>query len=341
MKTAALVQKPYDILNILEYLHGQRLNREQLTVFLIGKHANVIAAEKLCRALKIKFEHLPEPDIYSHWVGKLTSAQFPLGKVLFAFKALLLVPSFFWWYLCWFQALLRWRGLAFDLLLYDPWRSKCVFLSAISARKQVLLDGGRSTVTYNLCDAFAAGGARYLVAASLRAQRTRVPWLIRRDVARRVDEEACFFSCYAARVPASSRFSVLANDYAHSRALAATAEIADYALVLGQPMLLEVDRYVQVARICLQEAGVTMTGESVQYRFHPQDLNLCKLDAGYAQAIERAMAAKSIPSSFPEYGLEFDFLFLKRLPRFIITYESSSTVWLQQVFGARIQLKIL
>jgi hypothetical protein len=134
---------------------------------------------------------------------------------------------------------------------------------------------------------------------------------------------------------------VLANDYAHSRALAATAEIADYALVLGQPMLLEVDRYVQVARICLQEAGVTMTGESVQYRFHPQDLNLCKLDAGYAQAIERAMAAKSIPSSFPEYGLEFDFLFLKRLPRFIITYESSSTVWLQQVFGARIQLKIL
>lgn len=341
MKAAALVQKPYDLLNALEYLHLQGWSQEQLTIFLIGKHANVRAVEKLCHSMKISVEHLPEPDLYSQWTVGLTAAQFPKGKALIVLKALMLVPSFFWWHLCWLYTLLRWCSSAFDVLLYDAWRSKCIFLSAIAARGQVVFDGGYSTISYKLCEAFAAGGARELVAASLRAQKTHIPWLVRHAIMRKVDGQAPFFTCYAVQVPASCCYPVLNNDYAYSRKSAAAVEIGDYALVLGIPMLRHIDHYVEVARECLQQAGIVVNGESVQYRFHPQDLNRSKLDVGYARMLEEGIAARSMPSAFPEYGLEFDFLFLKRLPRFIVSYESSSTVWLQQVFGNRIQLKIL
>ncbi|CAM8654714.1 hypothetical protein MCEMAEM21_00069 [Oxalobacteraceae bacterium] len=341
MKVAALVQKPYDLLNVLEYLHLQGWSRKQLTVFLIGKHSNVLAAERLCRALKISVEHLADPDIYGQWVVGLTAAQFPKGKALLALKALLLVPSFFWWHICWLYMRLRRRRATYDVLLYDPWRSKCFFLSSIAADRQVLFDGGYSTITYKLCDAFASGGARELVATSLRAQKTHVPWLVRTAFMRRVDKQAPFFTCYAGQVPSSSRFLVLANNYAYSRATAAAVEMGDYAMVLGIPMLRHIDHYIEVARECLQNADIAVTDESVQYRFHPQDLNRSKLDTVYAQMLEEGIAYRSLSCNFPEYGLEFDFLFFERLPRFIVTYESSSTVWLQQVFGTRIELKIL
>jgi hypothetical protein len=341
MKVAALVQKPYDLLNALEYLHLQGLSQEHLTVFLIGKHANARAAEKLCRSMNICFEHLPEPDLYSQWIVGLTAAQFPKGKVLLVLKALMLIPAFFWWHLCWLISLLRWRQSDFDVLIYDAWRSKCIFLSAIAARRQVIFDGGYSTVTYKLCDAFAAGGARGLVATSLRAQKSHLPWLVRNAIMRKVDEQASFFTCYAGQMPTNCFYPVLKNDYAYSRGSAAVFDTGDYALVLGIPMLRHIDHYVGVARECLQQAGVAVIAESVLYRFHPQDLNRSKLDSGYARMLEEGIAARSLLSAFPEYGLEFDFLFLKRLPRFIISYESSSTIWLQQVFGNRIQLKIL
>jgi len=341
MRTAALVQKPYDLLNALEYLHLQGWSREHLTVFLIGKHANVRAAERLCRSMNISIEHLPEPDLYSQWIVGLTAAQFPKGKALLALKALMLVPAFFWWHLRWLNSLLRWCRSEFDVLLYDAWRSKCVFLSAISARRQVILDGGYSTVGYKLCDAFADGGPRGLVATSLRAQKNCIPWLVRNTIMRKVDEQASFFTCYAGQVPTTCSYPVLKNDYAYSRSSAAVVDNGDYALVLGIPMLRHIDHYVEVARDCLEQAGIAVTGESVLYRFHPQDLNRSKLDAGYARMLEEGIAARSLLCAFPEYGLEFDFLFLKQLPRFIVSYESSSTVWLQQVFGNRIQLKIL
>jgi hypothetical protein len=341
MRTAALVQKPYDLLNVLEYLHLQRLRQEQLTVFLIGNHANVRAAEKLCRAMKISVEYLPDPDIYSQWIVGLTAAQFPKGKTLLALKALLLGPSYFWWHICWLYSLLRSPSVVFDVLLYDPWRSKCVFLSAINARRHVLFDGGYSTVSYKLCNAFAAGGAMAVVAASLHSQKVHLPWLVRTAAMRQVDRQAPFFTCYSEHIAASCRFPVLVNDYAYSRASAASVEIGEYALVLGIPKLRHLDYYVDVARECLIQAGLNVNRDSVRYRFHPQDLNRSKLDVGYARILEQGIAARSLPSSFPEYGLEFDFLFIERLPRFIVTYESSSTVWLQRVFGARIQLKVL
>lgn len=342
MTAAALVQKPYDLMNLLEFRHRHAELCAGIQVFVIGRHANADAARRLCDRLGLSHASLPDPDLYSAAVAAMAARRVPtwLQRVL---KPWLLVPAFLWWHLVCFATWLRFRcsGPGFDLVMLDAWRSKCAFLPALRARRHVLLDGGYSTISYGLSAAFEAGGARGLVEVSLRRQKVHLPWWLRRWIVAQVEPDAVFFTCYADSFSSPVVPGVEFNVYDHSRDAARHKPCDGTALILGIPALKHIDAYIDAALDGLADAGLPRVLDRVRYRFHPQDRNRALMDAGYRRAVEEGVRARGVEFSYPEHGVEFDFLAMDALPRLIVSYDSSSTVWLRRVYGAQVELKLL
>lgn len=342
MTAVALVQKPYDVMNLLEFRHQHAATCVGVEVIVIGNHSNALAARRLCDQFGLTYLTLPDPDLYSEVVGAMTAKRVP-AWLQFCVKPALLVPAFFWWHVVALSVWIWFRFLrpAYDLVLLDAWRSKCVFLPALRGRRHALLDGGFSTVSYGLSAAFEVGGAHGMIEASLRQQKVHLPWWLRRWVLSHVEPQATFFTCYAENFSRPSVPGVEFNVYDFSRSAAQRKPCDGTALILGIPKLKHIDAYIEAALDGLAAAGQPREIDRVKYRFHPQDRNRAGLDAGYRREVESGVQARGLAFSYPEHGVEFDFLSMETLPRLIVTYDSSSTVWLQQVYGAQIELKLL
>lgn len=342
MRTVALVQKPYDLMNLLEFRHRHAELCDGVEVLVIGQHANADAARRLCDRLGLQHASLPDPDLYSVAVAAMSARRVPvwLQRVI---KPWLLVPAFVWWHVVIVATWLRFRcrGPAFELVLLDAWRSKCAFLPALRARRHVLLDGGYSTVSYGLGPAFEAGGARSLVQASLHRQKVHLPWWLRQWILAWVEPDAVFFTCYADSFSTMAVPGVEFNVYGHSRDTARRKPCDGTALILGIPTLKHIDAYIEAALDGLADAGLPRELDRVKYRFHPQDRNRARIDAGYRRSVEEGVRARGVEFSYPEHGVEFDFLAMEALPRLIVSYDSSSTVWLRRVYGAQVDLKLM
>lgn len=342
MTAVALVQKPYDLMNLLEFRHRHADACADVEVLVIGGHSNALAARSLCDRHGLRHQSLPDPDLYSKVVGAMTARRVPLWLQL-CVKPVLLVPAYVWWHLVAALACLRFgrRRTAYDLVLLDAWRSKCVFLPALRGRRHCLLDGGFSTVSYGLGTAYEAGGGRNMIETSLQRQKVRLPGWLRRWALSRVEPETAFFSCYADSFSSPSVPGLELNGYDFSRSTAARKPCDGTVLILGIPKLKHIDAYIAEALDGLSAAGLPREMDRVTYRFHPQDRNRARLDAGYRREVEEGVRARGLKFSYPEHGVEFDFLAMDTLPRLIVTYDSSSTVWLQQVYGAQIELKLM
>ncbi|RYE43043.1 MAG: hypothetical protein EOP24_30115 [Hyphomicrobiales bacterium] len=341
----SLAQKPFDLLNCLEYLHLEGKGASDALVLLIGNHVNVRATEELCKTHDVAYERLPEPDLYFVAVQKLIAKRVLRRVPLLLVKGLLLAPAYLWWLVMYAFAKLRLRSLRCDVLMLDAWRSKCLYATAIHARRHVLTDGGYATLHYGLCEAFTAGGARALIQKSLSGQRPPLPALIQSSFARQVDASSQFFTCYFDRLQGVR--NVVANAYRMSQGWVTRKEVGDFVMIMGIPALKHIDDYLAAAMTALP-AGTREDGEAggsatphVHYRFHPTDRNRASLDDGYRRMIEEGVAKRGVDWSYPQYSLEFDFLTLEKLPRAIVSYESSSAMWLQTVFGEVIKVSVL
>lgn len=345
----SLAQKPFDLLNCLEYLHHEGKGASDALVLLVGNHVNVRATEELCARHGLAYERLPEPDLYFAAVQRLIAKRVVSGLPLMLVKCLLLAPAYLWWLVMYVFAKLRLRNLRCEVLILDAWRSKCLYATAIHARRHVLTDGGYATLHYGLCQAFTAGGARALVRKSLAGQRPLLPGLIRYRFAREIDESSPFFTCYFDRLQGVP--NVFANDYRMSRRWVTRKEVGDFVMVMGIPALKHIDDYLAAASTALsadpkggsegRPSGAPVQCPPVHYRFHPTDRNRAAMDVGYKSLIEEGVTKRGVDWSYPQYSLEFDFLTLDKLPRAIVSYESSSAMWLQQVFGEVIKVSVL
>ncbi|MFL9839867.1 NAD(P)-dependent oxidoreductase [Sphingomonas sp. ST-64] len=338
VRALCLLQKPYDLINATEYLERYYPDAT-LDAAVIGIYANSLAVAELCKQRGIPVTHIDDPDLYARWVAYLNAKQNLSRALLLVVKALILPLAYLYWFYAFFRLRAQLRGNCYDLVILDAWRSKCFYLSAMPAGALIsITDGGYSTLHYGLCPAFERGGARELVATSLRQQRPLMPGLLRKLAVARFSAQTPFFTCYAREFAADCAFPVLTNDYRHCSAVLGAKTLRRGVMIMGIPRLKHIDTYIRHALDAQTAAGLPRDVATIEYRFHPTDRNRTRLDANYGKMIERGVAERGMSSSYPRYSLEMDFLDQAEIPEIIVTYASSSVPWIEQVFGSRVRL---
>lgn len=340
-KVIAAIQKPYDLLNALEYVRKNGLPTSDLMALIIGMHANARAVADLCEKNGITILRAPDPDFYARCASWLNATRKFSGKVLLAVKGALLPIAYVAWLLAYLRARILMRGVRCDTLIFDAWSSKCLYMACIKADRHVLVDGGFSTLNYGLCEAFTQGGARELVRVSLSKQRPLLPSFLRAHLVKMTKPMSIFFTCYAGRIPDGCAYPHEGNQYEWSAMTLRRKPAGDHVLILGIPLLKHIDTYVSAALDVLRRRGAEASPASIEYRFHPTDRNRSSLDVSYKDLIERGATERGVTWSYPTYSLEIDFLEGKSVPSAIVCYESSSVAWIRSVMGDAVELKVL
>jgi hypothetical protein len=341
VKLIALLQKPYDLLNALEYAHENGLANSDLAAVVIGRHVNAEAAAQLCAEHGIAVRRVPDPDFYATCVSWLHASRKVRGKALLVVKASLLPLAWMWWIFSYLRARFSLRNLSCQKLVFDAWRSKCMYMACIDADEQILVDGGFSTLHYGLCAAYSTGGGRELVRVSLSKQKPLVPGFLRRIFIAKTCPNAAFFTCYLDQLHPGSRYPGSGNRYAWSASTLKRKEADSRVLILGIPLLKHIDTYVAAALDVLRQRGREATPGDIEYRFHPTDRNRSSLDSNYKAMIEKGANERGVHWSYPSYSLEFDFLNGKSIPFAIVCYESSSAAWIRDVLGDAVEVTTL
>ncbi|WP_162256459.1 hypothetical protein [Sphingomonas sp. Root710] len=332
------MQKPYDLINAMEYLNAYR-PRGTLHAMIIGSHINAVAVAEICRQRHIPFTNTLDPDLYAYFSARLnTKLDWPRSLLLFM-KAALRPICYMYWLFAFLYLFLRLRSVRYDLVLFDAWRSKCLYISALPPGTSfVIVDGGFSTLHYGLCAAFDRGGAEELVRVALQKQRPVMPLVLRWLAAQRCSNKTPFFTCYQDQISASCRHPVLANEYRYCSATLGEKTVRPGVMILGIPMLKHIDIYIERALDAQTEAGIDRDVKTIEYRFHPTDRHRANIDPSYCFAIEQGVAERGLNFSYPQFSLEIDFLQQREVPAIIVAYPSSSLRWIEEVLQSRVRI---
>jgi hypothetical protein len=342
MRILSFGQKPYDLLAVLEYLRHAGLDRRDLTVAIVGNHANARALRALCEREGLRHDSAADPDLYAVAVARLHARWIAWRRTLLPVKALLRLAAWLWWFIAARSARRWWRDRRADLVLSDCWRSKAIYwLARPAGARLVLHDGGFSTLSYALLPAFAQDGAPGLVRRALGQQRPLMPRALRRQIGSCVDQTTPFFTCYVGTTSGAPTYPLLANTYDLSRQLFQNKVVLPKATIMGIPRTKHIDDYLSHTLAVMETLGLPADPGLIDYRFHPTDKNRSQLDARYRQTNEASVTDRGMSFSYPAFSMEFDLLDLSDLPALIVCYESSSLVWMRQMLAGITRIEVL
>jgi hypothetical protein len=339
-KQILLAQKPYDLLVGLELLHALAKTHHDLEVLVVGESLNAARTRTLCLRMGIPVGVVPDLDMYPRLIERYRVCELSWRPIRYLLAFILALSSNIAWRMRRSRALSIGGKIKAEMILSDTWCSKSIYWTGIQPLKCLyVLDGGYSTVSLRLIDELRRSGISKMVSVSLRRQRKLFPSSLRRSIAGAIGANTAFFSCYVSEEHAAHSRDVLRNTYSWSKAnISAKIVDANRILILGLPFLDRLDEFLMVLSSVLSERNEPYPCISVEYRLHPSDAERFSTQATLRESIREKLLKKGLVMVEPEFGLEFDFMNQQGLPATIITYPSSSTVWLREVLAHRVSL---
>ena len=112
------------------------------------------------------------------------------------------------------------------------------------------------------------------------------------------------------------------------------SKLSKRVLVIGYPQLKGINEQYNIARKIYDNHSVI----DIYYQLHPSDcVKKAQLDS-YGDYIQSAIEKYPINYGCADFSIEVDFLLAENVPEFVVTYNSSSVVWLRTVFNDRVSI---
>ena len=352
-KNIAIVSKPLDLLNAIEYQYSIDLAIIDLEVWVIGNGHVQETTRSICFLYGLRVTNIIDPDLYYRLATRINFLNLPSAIVDLVKVCVGLLGRLLWYYYI-LKIRLKVKKKKYNRLVLDCWRNKYSVVALLDFKHLVVIDGGYSTVTYDLIGSWDKYGAyegikRYLLAQSVSSlesskslftkarfrnyaanRATQMPsglaWFIDNKIRTR---HITLFSAFLDTDNAAFRF--YANRYKYSESCLKEKQSGHRVLILGYPAVSIIDRQYSAA----VEAINGDSEASIHYQLHPSDIRKMQISKDYESFIKKALNEYPITYGAARYSLEWDLILEGDLPRTIVLYKSSALPWLESVLNGR------
>ena len=359
LKNIAVVSKPLDLLNSIEYLHSINASISDLEVWLIGNGVVQEVTRSICLRYGLVPVNIIDPDLYYRAATRINLLVLP-RVIINLLKVIVALVGRPLWYFSMLRIRLAVKKSSCNRLILDCWRNKYSVLALLDFKHLVVIDGGYSTVTYDLIGSWDKYGAyegikRYLLAQSVSSLEsskslftkvrfrnyaanwaTQIPsglaWFIDNKIKTR---HITLFSAFLNTDNAALGFYV--NRYKYSESCLKEKQSGHRVLILGYPAVSIIDRQYSAA----VEAINGDSEASIHYQLHPSDIRKIHISKDYEYFIKKALNEYPITYGGARYSLEWDLILEGDLPRTIVLYKSSALPWLESVLNGRSNIVLI
>ena len=342
-----LASKPLDIINAYEYIyHSGKINfSEDTLVCIIGSGRNQQSIRELCKSLNQDYVQLPSPDLYYSILPKLLAKKLPsfLLNLMRAILYLIRIPFWFW------GASRAKKLQAFELIIMDSWRDKCAIASKVNWKQLAIIDGGASTVTFNLVNNWVKSGPSHAIEKYLDYQTLSRPGRVRPSgtfsgfIAKQVsqmpqimhknffnkikhsEKDIELFTSYSESLESKN---IIHNSLSYSCSILKSKSLSQNILIVGCTELDFLPLQYDVAKN-LQLKNPEL---SLSIILHPTDLDKMEYSQNYKSSILEKVQSYNLNIIEIKSSLEVDMLFYEfNPPRHLVTYNSSFISWIQRI----------
>ena len=337
MNTLIIVSKPSDVLHSDDLVYGKLLNTNR-HYLIVGEGRKQNQTAELLKSRGVTFKATSSFDYY---YNNFHAFGHNLGKRLY-FAA---VNYFFWHKSLAFRLTGDW-----DNVVLDFWRNKACLLIGIKPTNIFIIDGGISTVTWNLVVNWERLGSEVALMRYLRSQKFNkprdksekyplsaflgmltggTPFLVRRAISKKLSEAKSIF-LFTAYSESSTKFAIEKNLFKHGPHREVIVTRQREALIIGYPNGQLIKKQWQLINKIQKENGFVF--ERIFYRWHPSTF------LGEEEKLRLLTAVHpKIITYESKLSLEFDIISAGEVPEFIFGYQSSALKWLSSL---RLNLKI-
>ena len=342
-----LASKPLDVINAYEYLYylGKINFSEDTLVCIIGSGRNQQSIRKLCKFLNQDYAQLPSPDLYYSMLPNLLAKKLPSFLLNFMRAILYLIRIPFW-----FWGVSRAKKLqGFELIIMDSWRDKCAIASNIDWKQLTIIDGGASTVTFNLVNNWIESGPSHAIkkyldyqtlsrpgrvrpsgtfSGFIAKQASQMPQIIQKHFFNKIkhfEKDIELFTSYSESLESKN---IIHNSLSYSCSILESKTLSQNILIVGCTELDFLPLQYDVAKN-LQLKNPEL---SLSIILHPTDLSKMKYSQNYKSSILEKVQSYNLNIIEIKASLEVDMLFHEFTPpRHLVTYNSSLISWIKRI----------
>jgi len=342
-----LASKPLDVINAYEYLYylGRINFSEDTLVCIIGSGRNQQSIRKLCKSLNQDYAQLPSPDLYYSILPNLLAKKLPSFLLNFMRAILYLIRIPFW-----FWGVSRAKKLqGFELIIMDSWRDKCAIASNIDWKQLTIIDGGASTVTFNLVNNWIESGPSHAIkkyldyqtlsrpgrvrpsgtfSGFIAKQASQMPQIIQKHFFNKIkhfEKDIELFTSYSESLESKN---IIHNSLSYSCSILESKTLSQNILIVGCTELDFLPLQYDVAKN-LQLKNPEL---SLSIILHPTDLSKMKYSQNYKSSILEKVQSYNLNIIEIKASLEVDMLFHEFTPpRHLVTYNSSLISWIKRI----------
>ena len=342
-----LASKPLDVINAYEYLYylGKINFSEDTLVCIIGSGRNQQSIRKLCKFLNQDYAQLPSPDLYYSMLPNLLAKKLPSFLLNFMRAILYLIRIPFW-----FWGVSRAKKLqGFELIIMDSWRDKCAIASNVDWKQLTIIDGGASTVTFNLVKNWVESGPsqaieKYLdyqtlsrpgrarplgtFSGFIAKQSSQMPQIMQKHFFNKIkhfEKDIELFTSYSESLESKN---IIHNALSNSHSIVENKSLSQNILIVGcteldfLPLQYDVAKNLQLKNPKL----------SLSIVLHPTDLGKMEYSQNYKSSILDKVQSYKLNIIDIKSSLEVDMLFYEfNPPRHLVTYNSSLISWIKRI----------
>ena len=342
-----LASKPLDVINAYEYLYysGKINFAEDTLVCIIGNGRNQQSIKELCKSLNQDHVQLPSPDLYYSILPKLLAKKLPSFLLNFMRAILYLIRIPFW-----FWGVSRVKKLqSFELIIMDGWRDKCAIASNVDWKQLIIIDGGASTVTFNLVENWVESGPSHAIkkyldyqtlsrpgrarpsgtfSGFIAKQSSQMPQIMQKHFFNKIkhfEKDIKLFTSYSESVESKK---IIHNSLSYSHSILESKSLSQNILIVGCTELDFLPLQYDVAKN-LQLKNPEL---SISIIFHPTDLGKMEYSKNYKSSILEKVQSYKLNIIDIRLSLEADMLFYEfNPPRHLVTYNSSLISWIKRI----------
>lgn len=358
-KNLAIVSKPLDLLNAIEYQYSINLAISDLEVWVIGNGHVQETTRSICSIYGLRVTNIVDPDLYYRLVTRINILNLP-SLIIDMLKVFIGSLGKLLWYYYILKIQFMVKKKKYNHLILDCWRNKYSVVALLDFKHLVIIDGGYSTISLDLIGSWNQYGAhegikRYLNAQSVSPLKsskgmftkarfrnyaadfaTKIPSALAWFTHNRIkNKHIILFSAFLDRDNKALGF--LANRYKYSRSCIRKKQSVRRVLILGYPSVSIIDRQYS-------EAVKASNGDieaSIHYQLHPSDIRKMYISKDYECFIKKALNKYPVTYDGARYSLEWDLILEGDLPHTIVLYQSSALPWLHSVLSGRTNIVLV
>jgi hypothetical protein len=326
-----LATKPLDLINSIEYLHKfEKLPGNNL-IIIIGNDNRQKQVVKLCDILNLNYVLIDDNDYYSRKISHYDTTNKSIVSEL-TYKTIIKIISYFKYFSFYFKTKKVNKNLYTNTICFDLGRRKILLANTIKFEELILIDGGESTITYDLIKSWKNDSVEDVIKKYLFQQKVKLPYyLVRKFLSHVRTKNTKLFSAYLNKKITDQH--TIQNKYEFFIEKTQRAIKCERIDILGYPLFAGLDKQLKVVDEIRQTVNIT----NVNYYIHPADISrLGSISKAKQLLISKRGSGLTYVTSKISY--ELDILYNNKFASYVVCYNSSATKILKHCFDKKLNI---